>query len=88
METAGSGETTWGKRPEFSDVRALRRYNALLRGVSTVGEWIATILVWSMVMLALWFLFTGDFEDVIFTDGTSLTCVLDGRTGEIADVKK
>ncbi len=80
--------TSWGKPPEHRDVRALRRYNAMLRKLAQAGEIAVYLLAVSVIGVFLWFLFTGNFENAIFTDGTSLTCILDGNTGEIVNVNK
>lgn len=79
--------TSWGKRAEHSDVRALRRYNALLLRLVSIGEASVYLLTALVVALFLWFLYMGNFENVVFTDGTDLTCILNGSTGEIVDGK-
>lgn len=79
--------STWGRRSDHYDVRALRRYNALLRKLVGAGECCVYLLAIVSATLFLWFLYTGNFENVIFTDGTDLTCVLNGSTGEIVHGK-
>ena len=88
MDAANLAYTSWGKPPEHRDVRALRRYNAILRRLARVGEGAVYLLAVSVIGVFLWFLFTGNFENAIFTDGTSLACILDGNSGEIVNVKK
>lgn len=82
-----SHETSWGKPPIHDDVRALRRYNRLLQQLSAVGEGLiyAGLVVWAAATLAM--VFTGNFENLIFKDGTTLSCILDGNTGEITNVR-
>lgn len=79
--------SSWGKRAEQGDVRALRRYNALLQRLMGIGETTVYVLAVLVATLFLWFLYTGNFENVIFTDGTDLTCVLNGATGAIVNGK-
>ncbi len=79
--------TTWGHEPEHFDVRAQRQYNALLRRMVVLGEWAVVLLTLAVVICFTAFLFFGNFENIIFTDGTSLSCILDGNTGEIVNVK-
>lgn len=88
MDAANSAYTSWGKRPEQHDVRALRRYNALLKKVVLLLEIVVYALAVAVVAVFLWVLWDGNFENVIFTDGTSLACILDGNTGEIVNVDK
>jgi hypothetical protein len=78
---------SWGRRSDHHDVRAMRRYNVLLRKLATVGECVVYLLAVLSAALFLWFLYFGNFENVIFTDGTDLTCVLNGSTGEIVHGK-
>jgi len=82
-----SATTSWGKRAEHGDVRALRRYNALLQRLMGIGEVSVYLLSALVVALFLWFLYMGNFENVIFTDGTDLTCILNGATGAIVNGK-
>lgn len=86
-EDTGIAASAWGKRAEQGDVRALRRYNALLQRLMVVGEASVYVLSTLVVALFLWFLYTGNFENVIFTDGTDVTCILNGATGEIVNGK-
>jgi len=79
--------STWGKPAENKDVRVLRRYNRLLRILSAIGEITVYVLIVLGVLVCGGMLFFGNFENTIFTDGTSVSCMLDGSTGEIVDVK-
>ena len=77
----------WGKRAQPSDVRALRRYNAMLLRMASAGEVSVYVLATLSTALFVWFLYWGNFENIIFTDGTELTCVLNGSTGEMINGK-
>lgn len=87
MDAQESNFSAWGRDPEHFDVRALRKYNRLLRRMIMAGEWMVYLLVLAVVGGLSGFLFFGNFENVIFTDGTSLSCILDGNTGEIVNVE-
>lgn len=79
--------SSWGKGSGGLDVRALRRYNRLLKIFALTGEILVPLLLLVYLVVAGVFLYTGNFENVIFQDGTSLSCVLDGTTGEISNVQ-
>jgi hypothetical protein len=85
MDAADTAYTSWGEQPKHVDMRALRTYNAALRKLSLVGEVLTYVLATLFVSMIFWTLFTGNFENAIFTDGTSLTCILDGNSGEIVN---
>lgn len=86
MNAPDTQKSTWGKPFEIDDPRALRRYNALLRGLAFVGEILSHILSALFLLIALGMLFMGNFENTIFSDGTSISCMLEGSTGEIVNV--
>ena len=75
--------TSWGKPTEHLDIRALRRYNAMLRTIAGIGEGAYFVMAAGAVCICFAFLFYGNFERGIFSDGTSLTCMIDGITGEV-----
>ena len=77
--------SAWGKHAESGDVRALRRYNALLLRMVSAGEASVYVLTVLTSVLFVWFLYTGNFENIIFTDGTDRSCILQGATGEIVN---
>lgn len=79
--------TNWGRDAEHFDVRALRHYNVLLRKMVVLGECAVVLLTLMAVAGFMAFLFYGNFENVIFTDGTNETCILDGKTGAIVNVE-
>lgn len=82
-----SQTTSWGRAAKIEDIRALRRYNSILRGCAFAGEMLVYAMLVITILVAGWFLFNGNFENAVFTDGTSLTCFMDGATGEITNVK-
>lgn len=80
--------TTWGKAPDKQDIRAIRRFNDVLRKLAGAGEVLAFVLAIASVAAFLWFLFYGNFEIAIFTDGTSFTCLFDGSNKDIVNGNK
>ncbi|MDB6013645.1 MAG: hypothetical protein JWL65_5895 [Gammaproteobacteria bacterium] len=83
---AGGLETDWGKKPQFDDVRAFRRYNTFLRDFARAGEVLVCVLVVAVMGTFIGFLYGGNFENLIFWDGTDHACILDGGTGHINSV--
>jgi hypothetical protein len=79
--------SSWGQGAKVEDIRALRRYNWILRGLVFAGEMYVFTALTLVILIVGWFLYSGNFENAIFTDGTSLSCILDGATGEIVNVK-
>jgi hypothetical protein len=75
--------SSWGCRPELDDVRAFRCYNILLRHLAQAGQFAVFVLTIAVASTFIGFLYAGNFENVIFWDGTDHTCVLDGNTGHI-----
>jgi hypothetical protein len=86
MHTPELPFSSWGKPTHHLDVRAVRRYNAILRLISHVGEGAYFVMATGAICMFFGFLFFGNFENAIFSDGTSLTCMLDGITGEVVNV--
>jgi hypothetical protein len=87
VDTQILAQGTWGCRPAPEDVRALRRYNLLLRHLGQAGEWTVAVLFVAVLATYLGFLGTGDFTDVVFWDGTNHACVLIGNTGAIGSAR-
>jgi hypothetical protein len=85
---AESDETTtqdsWGCRSPPQDIRVFEQYNRLLRRLGKVGEWTVWVLFVATLGTYLRLLAVGDFENVVFWDGSNRACVLVGATGEIA----
>lgn len=79
--------STWGNTGERVDIRALRRYSAWLALALSAGEWTAIALTVAIAVAMAGTLTYLNFENVIFTDGTSHVCVLDGSTGAIRDAQ-
>jgi hypothetical protein len=86
LAAAAFPETDWGKQPRFDDVRAFHQYNRFLRRGVLVGELLVCALVVVTVSTFLGFLYSGNFENLIFWDGTDHACILDGNTGQIDSV--
>lgn len=82
-----SNGSSWGQGAEIEDIRALRRYNWILRALAFAGEMYVLTVLALVILIVGWFLYSGNFENAIFNDGTSLSCILDGATGEIINVK-
>lgn len=79
--------SSWGKPDTDVDVRALRRYQSILSRIATVGEVLVIVLLMGILSGAIWLFTQTNFENVIFYDGTDMTCVYDGKTGEIINVQ-
>ncbi len=76
--------STWGNTGERADIRALRRYSAWLDRALSVGEAVSIVLAIAIALAMAATLRYLNFENVIFTDGTSHVCVLNGSTGAIS----
>jgi hypothetical protein len=87
MNAPKQPNSSWGQPSDHTDIRALKRYNWLLRKLAFVGEVIVYCLTVLIVIVCGGMLVAGNFENTIFTDGTSMSCMLDGSTGEIVNVK-
>lgn len=79
--------SSWGNRDSEVNVQALHRYQMLLARIGDVGEVLVLILVAAILAGAIWLFTQTNFENVIFYDGTDMTCVLNGDTGEIVNVQ-
>lgn len=80
-------DSSWGRPQKHHDTRALRRYNQLLRHLARAGEIVTQVLIVVMCIMFVGLLYVGNFENAIFADGTSLSCIFDGATGKIVNVK-
>lgn len=87
MRTHESAITSWGRPDTEVDVRALRRYQDILSRIATVGEVLVLVLLVGILIGAIWLFTQTNFENVIFYDGTDMTCVFNGKTGEISNVQ-
>jgi hypothetical protein len=79
--------SSWGKPDAEIDVRALRHYQAMLSRLSSIGEALVFVLLVGILVGVAWLFTQTNFENVIFYDGTSTTCVFNGKTGEIINVQ-
>lgn len=87
MYVQESPTTSWGKQDRDVDVRALRRYQTMLSRIALLGEIFVFVLLVGVASASIWLVTQTNFENVIFYDGTDSTCVLNGKTGEISNVK-
>ncbi|MGX2038534.1 hypothetical protein ACWJKU_00160 (plasmid) [Methylocaldum sp. MU1018] len=87
MEAHELATSSWGKHDAEVDVRALRRYQAILSRIASVGEVLVFVLLVGILAGAVWLFTQTNFENVIFYDGTDMTCVFNGKTGEIINVQ-
>ncbi len=79
--------SSWGRPDRDVDVRALRRYQDILSRIAAVGEVLVLVLLMGILAGAIWLFTQTNFENVIFYDGTDMTCVFNGKTGEISNVQ-
>lgn len=79
--------SSWGRRDAEVDVRALRRYQAILSRIASVGEVLVFLLLVGILVGVIWLFTQTNFENVIFYDGTDMICVFNGKTGEIINVQ-
>jgi len=79
--------SSWGIREGMLDVRALRRYKAVLSNLLNLGEILIFALLGGVFIGIIWLLTLTNFENVIFYDGTDMTCVFNGKTEKILNVE-
>ena len=82
-DEASREKTSWGTPELQVDARALRRYHNILSYTSGLGEILIFLLVIGIFMSVLWLITQANFENIIFYDGTDMTCILHGSTGNI-----
>ncbi len=87
MEVQEMATTSWGRHETELDVRALRRYLVILSRVAFVGETLVFVLLAGIMASGVWLFTQTNFENVIFYDGTDMTCVFNGKNGEIVNVQ-
>jgi len=87
MESRQLAGSSWGKRDTEVDVRAMRRYQATLSRIAYVGEVLVSVLLAGVLASSVWLFTQTNFENIIFYDGTDMTCVFNGETGEIINVR-
>jgi|GEM_PF-1540146 len=79
-------DSTWGRKNNDFDRRALRQYHSALISLMSLGEWLSICLALTIAGLAIFTVLNINYEDAIFSDGTPRSCKLDGLTGEIINV--
>ena len=75
--------TTWSEPEKDFDRRACRAYLHLLIQLEWAGKILLVIFFLSFVIGASALLLGKNFEQIIFTDGTEVTCLFDTETGQI-----
>ncbi|MFD1246136.1 hypothetical protein [Paralysiella testudinis] len=75
--------TTWSEPEDNFDKRTYRRYLAILVQLEWAGKILLAIFVIIFIAGTTSLLLLKNFEQVIFTDGSELTCVYDTETGKI-----
>jgi hypothetical protein len=76
-------DSNWGESQATADILVLRRSNQALESINFAGEVACYAALLLLTLSSLSFLVSTNFENAVFSDGTSLTCVIDGRTGNI-----
>jgi hypothetical protein len=87
MDMPGLETSSWGMPNTEVDVRALRRYQIILISINSFGEYLCFIQLIGILFGTVWLFAQTNFEDVIFYDGTEMTCVFNGETGKITNVQ-
>jgi hypothetical protein len=80
--------STWSEPCEEFDKRELERYFVFVKFLENTGKLILVLLILGLFLVITTFLFTGEFEQIIFTDGSELTCIYDNSTDNIVSVSK
>jgi len=80
--------TSWGHPESISDMRTLKKYAAFLRSIRLGLEALNFLLIVAVFLMFIFSLLHGVFEDAVIYDGTRTSCVLDGKTGEVTDVRR
>lgn len=71
---------SWGRPRSEIEPRVLRLWCRALIVLGNVGESLHLVMIAGLVAFAGSLLFGINYENIIFYDGTSITCVLDGDT--------
>lgn len=74
---------SWGVAELPINVVSLRRYNALLHKLDSFSEIVCFIAMGALPCVFTAMMLNTNFENLIFFDGTSLYCVMDGSNGKI-----
>lgn len=86
QNTTSSFSSTWSESYEEFDKRGLKRYLRFLKYLEISGKCIYISLITIMFVMTLFCLLTKDFEKIIFTDGSELTCLYDNKTNSIVSI--
>ena len=78
---------SWGRPRSEIDARVLRLWCRALTTLGNVGEILHLPMVAALVLFAASLLMGINFENIIFYDGTAITCVLDGDTQGSTNVR-
>lgn len=78
--------STWSEPIIEFNRLANEKYLDLLRNIEFSGKIILTVLVLAFIALSTALILFRDLEQVIFTDGTELTCMYDNTTNKIVIV--
>lgn len=81
-----SPKSSWGNPSNDVNVRTLYKYNKILSILELIGENLFYVLLIAFVFIFIWMYSETNFENIIFDDGTSHLCILDGKTGVITNV--
>ena len=79
--------TAWGETENRIEIKVLKKYEAVLLKFANLGEVCIHLLVWSLAILIVCFIFTQDFEKIIFNDGSENSCVLNTNGDALKDGK-
>ena len=81
------GKSTWGRNGyySFDEARepALRSYCKLMYKLEAIAMGLSGVLIAIICALTLTQLLNGNFENIIFYDGTERLCVMEGADGII-----
>lgn len=83
MSKIFGNNSSWGVSNENTDIRALRKFNNFLKIFVSFFENTNNILAMCIFVSVLLLMLDTNFTDLIFDDGTSDYCILNGKTGEI-----
>ncbi|MCE4113280.1 MULTISPECIES: hypothetical protein [Yersinia pseudotuberculosis complex] len=81
-----SPNSSWGNPTNEVNVRTLYKYKNILALLEMIGENIFYALLIAFIFMFIWMYTETNFENIIFDDGTSHLCILDGKTGVITNV--
>lgn len=87
IEKLDSVNTTFGRSKVVSDSLAHKRFLNLLKKSNTIATLVFYPLLFLFVVLTIAATRTINFENTIFSDGTSLSCLYDGSKEEVINVK-